>query len=560
MAFRGSSPQGLDNPALLQQMLLANPHELSLLKERNPPLAEALLSGDLERFTKVLLEQQQDRAKREQERIRLLTADPFDLDAQAKIEEDISSGSNRRGLPSLFFLHIGGPANGHAAWPGHAEETPGAHVNPTLDRSQSAPPTMQQAPAPRPPERSQSLSPEKDVSPPHSVHVHPLPLQSKPNLSPVPSPSSDMFHTCTPPANISTESQDPSSETPPEATEGDVESDEVESTSMQTAPEECLPEQPMDQERTECDAADTTEADSVAMECPSASAEREQPDGDRCSSSDSIPSLAAALKELHELLVQSQNRSISCSPSHAHGQDSDKASPEPGTPTPENAQPAHSTASAAGAETSDAKANYAAAVCDEEPAQCPVPDLPGQAERLHEDTVDTEEGLGPPRCPDSSEDRAGQDREETCVSGVSDPEPEVSHGSAVVPEFREPPEGQHGRGVADGQASSTDIPETLQIERAFLSPASAAVNPPEEDSSVSSSSALLLTQATPSLLQAPHPPSPHPFMEQFPVEHIQRIQAAGFSAREAVEALEQAHGVVEIALLALLARSITVPT
>uniref|UniRef100_A0A674AEY9 DNA-damage inducible protein 2 n=1 Tax=Salmo trutta TaxID=8032 RepID=A0A674AEY9_SALTR len=84
-----SSPQGLDDPALLQQMLLANPHELSLLKERNPPLAEALLSGDLERFSKVLLEQQQDRARREQERVRLLTADPFDMEAQAKIEEDI---------------------------------------------------------------------------------------------------------------------------------------------------------------------------------------------------------------------------------------------------------------------------------------------------------------------------------------------------------------------------------------------------------------------------------------------------------------------------------------
>lgn len=128
MAFRGSSPQGLDDPSLLQQMLLSNPHELSLLKERNPPLAEALLSGDLgkqkkeamaphasvcvygllllsryesvslmvyfspERFTKVLQEQQQDRAKREQERIRLLTADPFDLEAQAKIEEDIRYG------------------------------------------------------------------------------------------------------------------------------------------------------------------------------------------------------------------------------------------------------------------------------------------------------------------------------------------------------------------------------------------------------------------------------------------------------------------------------------
>ncbi|KAM5125203.1 protein DDI1 homolog 2 [Mantella aurantiaca] len=82
-------PQGLDNPALLREMLLANPHELSLLKERNPPLAEALLSGDLDRFTKVLLEQQQERARREQERIRLFSADPFDLDAQAKIEEDI---------------------------------------------------------------------------------------------------------------------------------------------------------------------------------------------------------------------------------------------------------------------------------------------------------------------------------------------------------------------------------------------------------------------------------------------------------------------------------------
>ncbi|XP_029682840.1 protein DDI1 homolog 2 isoform X2 [Takifugu rubripes] len=124
VAFRGTSPQGLDDPALLQQMLLTNPHELSLLKERNPPLAEALLSGDLERFTKVLQEQQQDRAKREQERIRLLTADPFDLEAQAKIEEDIRQHNVEENMniameeaPESFgqvvMLYINCKVNGH---------------------------------------------------------------------------------------------------------------------------------------------------------------------------------------------------------------------------------------------------------------------------------------------------------------------------------------------------------------------------------------------------------------------------------------------------------------
>ncbi|GAA6090213.1 protein DDI1 homolog 2 isoform X1 [Tachysurus ichikawai] len=123
-ASPASSPQGLDNPALLRDMLLANPHELSLLKERNPPLAEALLSGDLERFMKVLQEQQQDRAKREQERIKLLTADPFDLEAQAKIEEDIRQHNIEENMtiameeaPESFgqvvMLYINCKVNGH---------------------------------------------------------------------------------------------------------------------------------------------------------------------------------------------------------------------------------------------------------------------------------------------------------------------------------------------------------------------------------------------------------------------------------------------------------------
>lgn len=377
---------------------------------------------------------------------------------------------------------------------------------------------------------------------------------------------------------MTTISQDPGGEVQLGATEGDAESDESVNNSMLPHLEELSPIQPMEQEVTESDTADTAEAcpssDSVEMESPTASqgvvsSERDQPDGDRCSSSDSIPSLAAALMELHELLVsnnhaQSQNRSTSCSPSNPFTQDADKVSPEPCTPTPENTQPTPSTAITAGAEPSDAKANYAAAVSDEEPSKCLVPDLSGQDEHLGGDTAETVEGQGPPQCPDGlgerRADRCGQD--EASNISLSQPEPEVPPNPARDLEFREPPEGQHGRGVADGQASGTNTPDTLglQTEHTFLSPLSMAVGSPEEVSSTLSSSVPPLAQASQPSSPAPPLPSPHPFIEQFPAEHIQRIQAAGFSAREAAEALEQAHGVVELALLALLARSITVPT
>ncbi|XP_012667745.1 protein DDI1 homolog 1 [Otolemur garnettii] len=114
----------LDSPALIRSMLLSSPHDLSLLKERNPALAEALLSGNLDTFTQVLMEQQRERALREQERLRLYSADPFDLEAQAKIEEEIRQQNIEENMniameeaPESFgqvaMLYINCKVNGH---------------------------------------------------------------------------------------------------------------------------------------------------------------------------------------------------------------------------------------------------------------------------------------------------------------------------------------------------------------------------------------------------------------------------------------------------------------
>lgn len=83
------TPVDRDSPEYIRDMFLADPHQLSLLKERNPELAGALLSGNLQEFASMLQRQRQERADRDMQRIRTMNADPFDLEAQKQIAEEI---------------------------------------------------------------------------------------------------------------------------------------------------------------------------------------------------------------------------------------------------------------------------------------------------------------------------------------------------------------------------------------------------------------------------------------------------------------------------------------
>lgn len=79
----------MDDPAHVRDLFLANPDQLALLKQNNPRLADALATGNLDEFAKVLREQLEEKERRQQQRNRMMNAHPFDTEAQRLIADEI---------------------------------------------------------------------------------------------------------------------------------------------------------------------------------------------------------------------------------------------------------------------------------------------------------------------------------------------------------------------------------------------------------------------------------------------------------------------------------------
>lgn len=99
-----SSAVDQNNPAYIRDMLLSNPEQLAILKLNNSRLAEAAEQG-LDEFTRVLREQQNERAELERRRIRMLVADPFDAEAQRMIAEEIQRQQIESNMETAMEYH-----------------------------------------------------------------------------------------------------------------------------------------------------------------------------------------------------------------------------------------------------------------------------------------------------------------------------------------------------------------------------------------------------------------------------------------------------------------------
>lgn len=272
--------------------------------------------------------------------------------------------------------------------------------------------------------------------------------------------------------------------------------------------------------------------------------ERDQPEVDN------IPSLAQALKELHKLLMSSSwptgsgmippsDPNATTSRQDVDEVDQDNAARNQTTLNP-TIDTSSNTATTIDEEGSVAKAEFTSQSVKD------TPDVPSN-QRHTENQPST---LVDPIVEQTIQHPNAAERNCALVNeNSSGPVTATSQGDLELPE------GQQVQDIADENTSGIDISTDLSQQRPLSVAAGLSTNCSQGPSPQTQA-----TVADPLFLEDSNQLAPQPSMGQFPLEHIQRIQASGFSAREAAEALEQAQGSVELALLVLLARKITVPS
>uniref|UniRef100_A0A2P2I187 Protein DDI1 homolog 2 n=2 Tax=Hirondellea gigas TaxID=1518452 RepID=A0A2P2I187_9CRUS len=119
----GGAGASEDDPAVILDLLKTHPEQMGRLRHNNPPLAEAAMRG-LEEFTRVLKEQHEAKVEKECQRIRMLTSDPFDAEAQKLIACEIKKQNidanmeaameyNPESFGTVQMLYINCSVNGH---------------------------------------------------------------------------------------------------------------------------------------------------------------------------------------------------------------------------------------------------------------------------------------------------------------------------------------------------------------------------------------------------------------------------------------------------------------